>query len=231
MSKLVSDCPRCRTKRITFDLLQQNHIKTEYGWQNWFEVFCVCNHCQQSTVFVLSQTSSGNHGLHRTLMEIPGTVNGMFEVEGFVGLKDLAASNPPEHLPERIEAAFREGASCMAIGCYNAGATMFRLCLDLATKVLLPPEEPVIAGLNSHIRKNLGPRLGWLFEHKHLPENLKELSNCIKEDGNDGAHDGTLTKHDAEDIQDFAVALLERLYSEPEKILLAKARREQRRQR
>ena len=108
---------------------------------------------------------------------------------------------------------------------------MFRLCLDLATKVLLPPEEPVIAGLNSHIRKNLGPRLGWLFEHKHLPENLKELSNCIKEDGNDGAHDGTLTKHDAEDIQDFAVALLERLYSEPEKILLAKARREQRRQR
>jgi hypothetical protein len=231
MSKLVSDCPRCRTKRITFDLLQQNHTKTKYGWQNWFEAFCVCNHCQKSTVFILSQSSTSDYGLHGTLMTIPGTVNSMFEVEGFVGLKDLAACNPPEHLPEPIEAAFREGASCMAIGCFNAGATMFRLCLDLATKGLLPPEEPATAGLNNHTRKNLGPRLEWIFNNNRLPESLKDLSSCIKDDGNDGAHDGTLSKHDSEDIQDFAVALLERLYTEPKRVLLAKERREQRRQR
>jgi hypothetical protein len=52
---------------------------------------------------------------------------------------------------------------------------------------------------------------------------------CIKEDGNDGAHEGTLKKEDAEDILDFTVALLSRLYTEPERLRLAKLRRDKRR--
>jgi len=55
------------------------------------------------------------------------------------------------------------------------------------------------------------------------------LSAAIREDGNDGAHQGTLTKEDAEDLLDFAKALLERVFTEPEKIKLAEKRREQRR--
>ncbi len=62
-----------------------------------------------------------------------------------------------------------------------------------------------------------------------LPEVLKDLSSAIKEDGNDGAHQGTLKKVDAEDVMDFTVALLERLYTEPERLRLAKERRENRR--
>jgi hypothetical protein len=38
-----------------------------------------------------------------------------------------------------------------------------------------------------------------------------------------------LNKADAEDLLDFTVALLERLYTEPERLKLAKARREERR--
>jgi hypothetical protein len=51
----------------------------------------------------------------------------------------------------------------------------------------------------------------------------------VREDGNDGAHDGTLGKEDAEDLLDFTTALLERIYTEPERLRLAQERREKRR--
>ena len=142
-------------------------------------------------------------------------------------MKDAAGVEPPEHLPETIHAAFVEGATCHAVGCHNAAGTMFRLCVDLATRILLPEGEE--NGLNRKVRRDLGLRLPWLFDHGHIPEGLRDLSSCIKEDGNDGAHAGTLSAEDAEDLLDFTKALLERMYTEPKRIELAKARREDRR--
>ncbi len=95
-----------------------------------------------------------------------------------------ASIEPPDHLPKNIESVFREGATCIAVGCYNAAGTMFRLCVDLATKSMLPAEDT--PGLNARTRRDLGLRLPWLFENGRLPESLKDLSSCIKEDGNDG---------------------------------------------
>jgi hypothetical protein len=99
---------------------------------------------------------------------------------------------------------------------------------DLATKSMLPELQDGNSP-SYKIRRNLGLRLPWLFEQKKLPDALHELSLCIKEDGNDGAHEGTLKKEDAEDILDFTVALLSRLYTEPERLRLAKLRRDKRR--
>ena len=104
---------------------------------------------------------------------------------------------------------------------------MFRLCVDLVTKSFLPLEDK--DGLNQKIRRNLGLRLPWLFDRHFLPEALRELSTCVKEDGNDGAHAGSLKEEDAEDLLDFTTALLERIYTEPERLRLAKERREKRR--
>ena len=104
---------------------------------------------------------------------------------------------------------------------------MFRLCVDLATKSMLPTEEA--PGLNTKTRRDLGLRLPWLFANGLLPEALKDLSSCIKEDGNDGAHAGNLTEDDASDLLDFSVSLLERIYTEPERLRLAKERRDARR--
>lgn len=151
----------------------------------------------------------------------------MFNSKGFVCVKNYVEERPPEHVPENIKAAFDEGATCMAVNCFNAGATMFRLCIDHATKPLLPAQD--VEGLNSRIRWSLGHRLKWLFDTKRLPETLRELAACIKEDGNDGAHEGSLTKVEAEDLLDFTRLLLERLYTEPERLKLAAQRREARR--
>jgi hypothetical protein len=93
---------------------------------------------------------------------------------------------------------------------------------------MLPVEDE--KGLNSKIRRDLGLRFPWLFDNGILPKSLKDLSSCIKDDGNDGAHQGTLKKEDAEDLLDFTYALLERIYAEPKRIELAKERRTARRE-
>lgn len=78
---------------------------------------------------------------------------------------------------------------------------------------------------------SLSARIDWLIEVGRPARALDELSECVREEGNDGAHAGTLTKDDAEDLADFTFALLERLYTEPRKLELARKRRERRRTR
>ena len=229
MSELVANCPRCGANKITFDV--QSAIPTHecYGWQLWYEAFCICRECRRSTVFVLSDSVAGNYEyVHKTgLVKIKGAINRYITIEGTITLKDTAKVEAPPHVPESIDAVFREGAKCLAVSCNNAAGTMFRLCIDLVTKTLLP-EEPT-EGLNRATRRNLGLRLPWLFDNGRLPEGLRQLSTCLKEDGNDGAHAGNLEKEDAEDLLDFTVVLLERLYTEPERLRLAEERRLQRR--
>jgi hypothetical protein len=92
---------------------------------------------------------------------------------------------------------------------------------------MLPSDEA--EGLNARVKRDLGLRLPWMFKNGILPEDLKELSTCVREDGNDGAHTGTLTHEEAQDLQDFTTILLERIYTEKERLRLAEKRREKRR--
>jgi hypothetical protein len=229
MSDLITDCPRCGAHHVTFDLIAYAPVEYRYDWQSWYEAFCICRHCRRSTVFVVSEKGIDEakhikeHGLHKT--EI--AANRLVDVNDYISQKNAAPQQPPEHLPTDIKAAFEEGATCLSVGCVNAAATMFRLCVDIATRSLLPKEDE--EGLNARVRRNLGLRLPWLIDNGRLPEALRELSTCVKEDGNDGAHVGTLGEDDAQDLLDFTVALLERLYTEPERLHLAKERRHARR--
>ena len=229
MVELVANCPRCGSRHITFDVSAAVPYRVDYGWQRWYEAFGVCRHCERTTIFVLSESVNGDHQyVHKVgLLKVEGALNKFVDVKGHISLKDSASTAPPEFLPKEIEAVFSEGATCLAVGCYNASGTMFRLCVDLATRSMLPSND--VPGLNSKTRRDLGLRLPWLFESGRLPEALKELSSCIKEDGNDGAHAGNLLEADASDLLDFSVALLERIYTEPERLRLAKIRRESRR--
>jgi hypothetical protein len=229
MSELVANCPRCGAQEMTFDLVTQLPLYVKYDWQDWFEAFCICRSCRRSTTFVLSQKQiSDKEEIKKGLANLNRAVNRLMNIEGYISLKDAAAKKPPDDLPERIGAVFREGAACLSIGCFNAAGTMFRLCIDLSTRAMLPEGE--VKGLNSRVRRDLGLRLPWLFDNGILPEALQELSSCVKDDGNDGAHEGTLKKEDAEDLLDFTYALLERIYTEPKRLQLAKERRLARRE-
>ena len=229
MSELVANCPRCGAKKITFDLLSHTLVGINHDWQNVSEAFCVCRSCRSSTVFILTQRDYGREEERRfkDLPNFSADVNLIASSEGYICIKNLASTKPPDHLPDNIEAVFREGAACLAIGCFNAAGTMFRLCLDLATHSMLPDND--CDNLNERTRRMLGLRLGWLFDNSRLSNDLRDLSSCIKDDGNDGAHRGTLSENDAQDILDFTFALLERVYTEPERVRLAGVRRAERR--
>lgn len=230
MPELVANCPRCGSGHITFDVNSVHLVAIQYSWQHWFEAFGICRHCNRSTVFVLSETAQ-THDIdlfkRTSPLQVKGSLNNYFNVDRYVSLRDKAAAKPPEHLPENIENVFREGATCLSVECWNAAGTMFRMCVDLASRPMLPAEET--PSLNNKTRRDLGLRLPWLFDNGRLPGDLRELSACIREDGNDAAHQGTLSRQDAEDLLDFTIALLERLFTEPKRLELAKERREKRR--
>lgn len=228
MSELIANCPRCHSQKMTFDLRNQVPVSMQYDWQIWLEVFCICRNCQKPTIFLVAQKEYDHtRFIKEGLPKLSFSANQVVDVKRHIGIQDNSADEPPEYLPENIERVFKEGAACMAIGCHNAAATMFRLCLDMATQSLLPEDGE---GLNNRVRRSLGLRLNWLFEHGVLPNTLQELSTCIKDDGNDGAHEGILGEEDAADILDFTYILLERLFTEPRRLEVARERRAARRE-
>jgi hypothetical protein len=212
---------------MTFDVTQDNFSRIEKDL-HWYELFSVCRKCKGATIFVVSQkTIELTHFFVTDRPSQISALNDYVDIRSHISLNDEVTTPPPEHLPTNIEAAFKEGAACLAIRCFNAAGCMFRLCVDQATRAKLPVDE--VHGPNAKQKRDLGLRLPWLFDKGYLPEDLRELSVCIKEDGNDGAHAGTLKKKDAEDLCDFTALLLERIYTQPESLRLAKSRREERR--
>lgn len=227
MAKLVADCPRCGSRKMTFDLLGSIYRGKRGDWQKMFELMAACRHCKRGVIFVVSQQSASraSNEVLDALLSFKGVINDYADVERYVSIRDDFTAQAPEHVPEDIKRAFNEAATSVSTECWNAAGAMFRACLDLATRPLIPPEgEP-----NAKIRRDLGLRLPWLFDNHKLPGDLRRLSGCIREDGNDGAHQVTLGKAEAEDMQDFTATILQRLYTEPEKVRQAEERTKSRR--
>jgi hypothetical protein len=237
MALLVTNCPRCGTKNITFDLLKSVLLGVDREGFRSFEAFSVCRHCQKSTVFLIKHSNKSVLQQRQVLASDDSirnwstSLDGIFDITGHIAIKNFFQISPPDSLPLPIKAAFEEGAACLSIQCHNASATMFRLCVDLATRPLLPdPQDNSRSQPNSKQRRDLGLRIPWLFSNNLIPADLSSLAHAIKEDGNDGAHQGNVGKEECDDILDFTRLLLERLYTEPEKIKAAQQRREVRRQ-
>lgn len=232
MTQLVTECPRCKTRNITCDILGSTPVSSEYGWQTVHEVAIKCTHCHKLGLVVVKITTyevSSQLANFNSLTLYKGVINDVALVGKAITQRDAAAVAPPEMTPEPIDRIFTEGSSSLSADCFNAAGSMFRLCLDLTTKKLLPEEgDETVAQPNRHQRKWLADRLIWLFENGRLPRDLEELARCVREHGTDGAHDGTLTREDAEDLMDFTTALLERVFTEPGRIEAANRRRAER---
>lgn len=226
MATFVANCSRCGSIRTTFDCYSSIPVEFTYGWKVYCEIFAVCRVCHKSSILLVSQKEADD-SLSRILqennkiIEAEASLTDFLKFEKVVASLDQHVNDPPEHLPQNIEQVVREANKCLSAQCWNASGAMYRLALDLATKGLLPLEgDPT-----NKVRRNLGLRLPWLFKNRTLPADLETLAECLQQDGNDGAHDGSLGKEDAEDLHDFCYELLRRLYTEPARIQIAKDRR------
>lgn len=231
MPELVADCPRCGTRRVTFSA-EASTMPSSYeeASKHYLEVFCICRHCKKSTVFIAETANTLTSAMIGMMLQTKAqsSLADILKVTDFVQVINTAGIEAPPHVPQAILDVFNEGSKCLAVNCPNAASTMFRLCVDLATRELLPAKDS--PGLAAKVRRDLGLRLQWLFDNQKLPESLQDLSHCVKEDGNDGAHRGTLTQEDGADLADFTTALLQRLYTEPKRLEIAQTRRLARRQ-
>lgn len=230
MPTLLADCPRCGASKTTFDVGSKNYIGMEYNWVLHFEVFSVCRHCRRSSVFIikLHEIRAKERFASEEIWNSAVHLNESFNVDGFISIRDRQINDAPQYVPDDISNIFREASTCFGVECFNAAGGMFRLALDMATKQLLPIGEEE-GGPNRLQRTQLFHRLAYLFAADILPKGLEELAASVREDGNDAAHDGNLAKADAGDLLDFTRLLLERVYTEPARLDLAKARREMRR--
>ena len=183
MSELVADCPRCGANKITFNLISAITTRVEYGWQQWYDAFCICRHCSRSTIFVLADSVDADYNAFQKvgITKFDGSVNRYIKIRGVISNKDKIANPPPDFIPSEIEAVFREAATCLAVDCNNASGTMFRLCIDLTTRALLPEGEH--DGLNYRKRRDLGLRLPWLFKNNLLPKLLKKFLHACEKMG------------------------------------------------
>jgi hypothetical protein len=207
MAEFVADCPRCGAIRSTHDTFSSVITSIEYSWQQWAEIACICRTCHKMSVHLVSRRLSerefekffGGVESLNSLQTYARSLNDIVKFERHLTLRDKVGKPVPEHLPIPISQVVSEGNIALANQCWNAAGAMYRLALDLATKSLLPEEgEPA-----AKIRRNLGLRMPWLFDKNLLPNDLRPLAECIQQDGNDGAHDGTLSHEDAEDLHDF----------------------------
>ena len=217
MSTFVSECPRCRAKKITFDVFRA-HLVRVVGWQHRYEVFSCCRDCNRTSTFNFVQRDrSAAQYCQPEFFLSANRIFDSFYIDGYLSLKDMGAVQAPEHTPEQLAKTFEEGAKCFSVGCFTASSIMFRSCLDQDTKELA--EQHAIKG-------DLGTRLAGLFEQALLPIELQALSDCVT-DYDEGSD---LHKEDVEDIMDFVYQSLERQYSFPARIQMSKKPRETRKQ-
>lgn len=178
MAFLIADCARCGANQITFDVGAQVYRRQEYGWRNTYEIFCVCRSCRAPSIYGVAIKTDTNVGMRDTLqgsndalVNYSHALNPYFDIQYLVSIRHKQNVEPPEHLPPEIQSAFTEAAACLSIDCFNAAGTMFRLCIDLATRGLLsePDDEAKPQPPNTKVRRDLGLRLGWMFDSGILP--------------------------------------------------------------
>jgi hypothetical protein len=148
MAELVANCPRCGATSITFDVTATNYLgKEPLSEEQVHEVFGVCRSCSKGTIFVV-------RGELDQAFETKATLNNYVKVRGYISLKDQATVAPPQHVPSNIANVFREATTCLSVECWNAAGVMFRVCVDLATRPMLPKED--VQGLNAKKTPLLG---------------------------------------------------------------------------
>ncbi|EKT2103887.1 TPA: DUF4145 domain-containing protein [Stenotrophomonas maltophilia] len=225
----VYNCPRCRANQITFDVHSIHKVGVAYRWQKIYEASAVCRKCSLMSILVLKSSEVDSEDEDEAVSGgVPVCLNHVMKVDGHVSCKDAAGISPPEHLPEQVKAAFQEGATCLAVGCINAAGTMFRLCVDFVATDLVNANRDKQP--DARTKRSLGLLLQWLYDENRISPELHELSACIKDDGNDGAHRGTLSQADADDLLDFTIELLESHYTRKARLQGAAERRAARHQ-
>jgi hypothetical protein len=125
---IVANCPRCKSNNMTFDVTADVLTRVTYDWQSHHEVFGVCRHCRQPTIWAIDQRDYADSDFlqkNPALAKIQESLNNYFDIDGYICLKDMGVIAAPEHVPNEIAKAFREGATSVVTDCPTPRAQCF----------------------------------------------------------------------------------------------------------
>lgn len=223
MALIRGNCPRCDTIGVTFEVLDLVETAHDAATNSDNEAFLICRNCRKTTSAQISIKDKSISSYRREVKSYEQFFDDMISIASFVSLQKNVSRSTPDGLPDHIRGRFGEALICMEYDCYNAAASTFRTCIDLATRSLLPVEQT--DGLPEKTRRDLRLRLNWLINNGQISRRLEALAECIREDGNEAVHLATLDKNDVIEIYDFAYFFLEEMYAIQFRLDNARARR------
>lgn len=224
MKQIVYDCPYCKSKNMTFDIIVDNHdnefqalyaLKYEheidpetafYSMTFHYYALCQCRKitCQQTVPFILECQAN------------------VIKIIDILRPPANLSYKCPEHVPENIKEKFNEAAQCYAYDCFIASAAMLRLCIEITTKDLLID--------NKDKEQKLHKRIEILCNQGLIRQRLKEFATEIRFEGNDAVHEGCIDQDNLEATFEFTTFFLQELYTDKKEMELVKERRAQRKE-
>ena len=232
MSTIVSDCPRCATRQVTFTVRANVLLKTNHDPVQLSEALCECAVCKRCSTAVLARRryryieatqiarNDALWGRDNELSALEGDLSNALKSIRFVAGPPRPRS-VPDAVPDRLKQVQAEANQCLAMECWNAAGALYCAVLDLVTAEALSGTRGWRA---NKANRQLWTRLAYLFDHDYLPRDLRLLADCVPRD-REGFWFNAV---DAADLSDFATELLHRKYSQPDRIRRALARREER---
>lgn len=212
--ELVTFCPHCLTEKVGFTFHGEYPVYSAgkvYSWNTFF----VCRKCRTGIVAVFQHPRHPDGSPQTGLTPISGREgdpqrHGFHLLTVYPTLKPIEA---PYAVPTNIAKNYVEAEENLARKQFNSAGLMFRRVLELLTLDKLPDE----AKKQRQDRKNLKQRIALLAEQYKLSDELQDLANHIRLDGNVAAHDDKdFDEASAHQMKDFTSLFLQYIYTLPQ---------------
>lgn len=172
MGTLTRDCPRCLSKRTTFNAFADFTVPHRSAGEAMMLVAFTCGSCHGG-YFAEFSFSSG---------ERPANFKGNLHLATHMKLIDeypiQESIECPKYVPENVEKFYMQSANSLAAKLYDASSMMSRKVLEVAVKAL----NPSGSGKLYH-------RIEQLYSAGAITEDLKDWAHIIRDDGNEAAHE------------------------------------------
>jgi hypothetical protein len=121
----------------------------------------------------------------------------------------------PENIPAGVNRAFIQAAESRQSGHFDAAAAMYRKSMELGLKDKSP-------GIDAW---KIEKRIDKMAAEGLITAELQDWAHELRLDGNDAVHEDEMEKEAVDQMHDFCTFLLTYLYTLPEQVKVARARR------
>jgi len=209
MSVLVMDCPHCFATNATFKVVGSCLADSTY--LNHL-VFLMCPACFKGAVAHLE--------LKRKIQNI-AEIDGPIDHDQICSYIEVfpkpAPIEIPDHIPDNVARIFKQAVINKNTENLDAACSMYRKAMELALKSYSPDVEAW----------KLEKRIDTLASENRITPELQAWAHELRLDGNEALHSGAEPNEEmAEQMHGFCKFLLIYLYTLPEQVRAAKARRE-----